>query len=141
MTPKTWVLHGLWVVPVLAGLAAGLWLLVLFDPNQPGSPLPGCVFRSWTGFLCPGCGATRAVHALIHADPVTALRMNALFVLGMPVLPVLMWRLLKPLPAILETLVRPIARPWLWLGLYVGFGVARNLPYTPFTWLAPPGIG
>ena len=134
---RSWIVHGLWVVPVLVTFALGLWLLTLFDPNQPGSPFPGCAFRSWTGLFCPGCGATRAIHALIHADPAKALRMNALLILSLPVLPLLIMRLIKPLPAQLDVWVRPIANLWLWLGLYVGFGVLRNLPWAPFSWLAP----
>ena len=48
--------------------AAGAWVLQRVDPNAAGSPLPGCVFYQFTGLYCPGCGMTRALHALVHGD-------------------------------------------------------------------------
>jgi len=119
--------------------AGGVSLLYLFDPNQPGNPFPGCFFREWTGFLCPNCGITRALHALVHGDPVTALRMNMFVLLAAPLGLPLLYRLHKPLPNRLERLFAPIAKPWWWLGCYLGFGLLRNLPWVPFVWLAPPG--
>lgn len=124
---------------VVMVLVTGVVLLRQFDPNQPGNPFPGCFFREWTGFFCPNCGITRALHALVHADPVTALRMNALAMLGLPIAAPLLYRLHKPLPDRLERILAPIAKPWLWLGIYLGFGLLRNLPWVPFVWLAPPG--
>ena len=87
-----------------------------------------------TGLWCPLCGSTRAGHALLHADPVTALRDNALFVLALPVLAGLWWHRRAAGPA-----ARPLPRPVGWAVLLAGlaFGVLRNLP--PGHWLAPPG--
>ena len=36
----------------------------------------GCHFLRVTGLYCPGCGATRALAALLSARPLTALRAN-----------------------------------------------------------------
>ncbi len=41
---------------------------------------PGCTFHKLTGLNCPGCGATRSLHALLHGEWQTALRDNALFI-------------------------------------------------------------
>lgn len=68
--------------PVLVGLAvAGVGALVgLVDPNQPGR-YPTCPFLAMTGRYCPGCGALRAVHALVHGRLLHAVDLNAMVVL------------------------------------------------------------
>ncbi len=35
--------------------------------------LPPCLFHSWTGYYCPGCGGTRAVKALLRGDIISSL--------------------------------------------------------------------
>jgi hypothetical protein len=57
-------------------------MLWRFDPAQ--MHLPICSFRAATGLDCPGCGATRATHALLHGQLVDAWRLNALWVLLSP---------------------------------------------------------
>lgn len=37
----------------------------------------------------------------------------------------------------LDPLIRVLAKPQLWLVLLLGFAVLRNLPWMPFTLLAP----
>lgn len=70
---------------VLALGGAGAVLLLFVDPNQPGNLLPKCPFNWLTGLNCPGCGATRMVHALLHGDVVSAFHYNAvLLALGVP---------------------------------------------------------
>jgi hypothetical protein len=44
---------------------------------------PVCQFHRLTGLNCPGCGATRALYALLHGNFATALRDNALLVFGL----------------------------------------------------------
>ncbi len=105
-----------------------LWFV---DPNTRRLPL--CPLHELTGLWCPFCGSTRAAHALIHAQPATAVHDNALFVLALPVLALLWGRwLLSAEPA------RPLPRPVVWaaIALILAFGVVRNLPQVG--WLAPP---
>ena len=49
-----------------------------------GAFLPACPIREYFGFLCPGCGGTRAVMALLHGQVGEAVRLNALFVILLP---------------------------------------------------------
>jgi hypothetical protein len=43
-----------------------------------------CPIHQWFGIECPGCGATRALAALLRGRLIEALRLNALFVLLLP---------------------------------------------------------
>ncbi len=110
-----------------------LGLLWWFDPAETNTPL--CAFHALTGLDCPGCGATRATHELLHGRLLAAFHYNALWVLALPLaaylglseLRVLAGR--RPLPGDLPR------RTWFWLTVAVvaiGFFVARNLPWTPF---------
>lgn len=122
----------------MAALAvAGVALLWHVDPNQPGSVLPPCPFHAFTGLFCPGCGATRASHALVHGDLSQALAMNPVFTLALPLLLLLVLDKTMRLPPALSALARRIsdARPWAMVLL--GFMLLRNLPWPPFNLLAP----
>jgi hypothetical protein len=37
-----------------------------------------CLFHAATGLLCPGCGTTRSLTALLHGDVATAFAFNSL---------------------------------------------------------------
>ncbi len=43
-----------------------------------------CVFRKATGYLCPGCGATRMFLAVFRLDFVSAFKYNALLLVSLP---------------------------------------------------------
>jgi hypothetical protein len=49
-----------------------------------GAALPECPIHEYFGVLCPGCGSTRAVLALLHGHMSAAWRWNALFVCLLP---------------------------------------------------------
>jgi Protein of unknown function (DUF2752) len=70
-----------YVMAVLA--VAGLVYLWAVDPERSRA-YPQCLFHQITGLHCPGCGATRAVHALLHGHLIDALRFNPLLVIGVP---------------------------------------------------------
>lgn len=72
--------------PLLVGAAAlgGCVIVSLFDPNT--SSLPLCPFKAMTGRDCVGCGATRAVRALVDLDVARALDHNVLWTLTIPFL-------------------------------------------------------
>lgn len=127
-----------WVAPVVVGAAAlGTCVLVrALDPVDEGNP-PICPFKMMTGHDCPGCGATRALNALLHGDVVTAADHNLLFVLALPVAVVAfgLWTARR-----LGLRAPELPRPRGWLpaaAVLIGvFWALRLLPWEPFTWLA-----
>ena len=54
-------------------------MLLRFPPAQYAF-YPQCPFYTWTHLLCPGCGATRALAALLRGHLAEAVRLNALLV-------------------------------------------------------------
>ena len=109
--------------------AVGAFILFRFEPGRAGI-YPVCLLHRVTGLWCPGCGALRATHQLLHGHILAALHFNALYVI---LLPLLAWFGLRSLMGIATG--RPVhfeIRPWwLWCGLaaLVCFGVVRNLPF------------
>ncbi len=69
---------------VVSGVIALAILLRRFPPEQYGV-YPRCPIFEWTGLLCPGCGATRALASLAHGNLAEALHWNALVVMLLPV--------------------------------------------------------
>jgi hypothetical protein len=59
-------------------------VLLVYPPGRTNF-YPACPIYEYLGIDCPGCGATRALAALLHARLIEALRLNALFVLLLPV--------------------------------------------------------
>lgn len=45
---------------------------------------PKCIFKSLTGLSCPGCGAQRATHELLHLNFKSAFAYNPLLVVSLP---------------------------------------------------------
>lgn len=111
-------------------------LLFVVDPATTAW-FPWCPFHELTGWNCPGCGAARALHALVHLDLRAALRAN-LFVTAMvgPVAAAVAARSLGrgDEPIARFTTARTLG--CVLLGLVV-FGVVRNIPLWPLTWLNP----
>jgi len=128
----------------LAACACGgaATFLYLVDPNRH-AVYPTCLLYQTTGIYCAGCGATRAVHALLHGRIIEALHDNALFVLALPFLLRMAWMYL---PAAWRANAWPDLptdhRKWVRRGvgivlLMLGFMALRNLPGWPFDWLKP----
>ena len=57
---------------------------LLLLPPAKFAIYPLCPIHKYLGLLCPGCGATRALAALLHGHLAEALHLNALFVLLLP---------------------------------------------------------
>lgn len=126
-----------WALIAALGLFAGF---ALFDPARHVF-FPRCPLHAMTGLHCPGCGSQRALHHLLRGEPLSALRHNALFVLGAPALAAGL-ALARGGPAEWRRLLRRRGAALLLAGACAAatFGVARNLPGGA-AWLAPPEIG
>jgi hypothetical protein len=113
-------------------------ILFQFNPSLYAF-YPRCQFYAITGLYCPGCGAQRALHSLVHLHFLTTLRDNAPLILSLPILGYLGVRLIgrelgaRMLPAL------PLPRHWLRFLIIatILFTVLRNIPYSPFNYLAP----
>lgn len=124
----------------LCGLLLGLAILYRTPPEQ-NRLAPPCMLHQLTGLNCPGCGATRAVYALLHLRPLEALRKNALFVVALPfigfwsVRGIAGWVRRSP-PRANALLGRPRVALAVVTTILI-FAVLRNLPWPPFNLLAP----
>jgi hypothetical protein len=125
----------------LAGIGiatVGLALLRVFDPARSGI-FPPCPVHYLTGWYCPGCGSLRAIHALLHGNLHQAWAMNPLTIV---LLPFIVYGLVSEILVGLRGRELPQPRfsssAIYSLGcVIVLFGVIRNLPMHPFSWLAP----
>ena len=143
MEPRAAVQRPAWAPWAAAaiGMAAAPALVVLYLYNPLAVNFyPRCILYVATGIYCPGCGALRAMHALLHGRILTALDYNALFVVSLPFLG---WAIAAQLleawfgRPVLPTvqLSGRMARGILWV--FIVFTVLRNIPIYPFNVLAP----
>ena len=131
------------VAVTLAVLVAGATILYTHNPvPEPGhvSYFPPCPFYKLTGLYCPGCGATRAAHCLLHGQVATAFDYNPLFVVALPfILYALGRQAMRTLRPDLAPPPRPVSQKWIWtvLAVVLTFAVLRNLPQPSLAWMAP----
>lgn len=82
-------------IVIAVALAVMAVVYFVFDPTTTRL-FPKCAFYALTGFKCPGCGSQRAIHSLLHADVLAAIRYNALLVFSLPFIALLLtnryWR-------------------------------------------------
>ncbi|HUZ97697.1 MAG TPA: DUF2752 domain-containing protein [Edaphobacter sp.] len=108
--------------------AVAVAVLLRFPPDQY-TFYPQCPIYRYLHLQCLGCGATRALAALLHGDIAEALRMNALTTLLAPFAAIyaafcyrcILWRE----PVQLPQLPRPAV--YMALGVAVLFAIVRNL--------------
>jgi hypothetical protein len=131
---------------VLLGCACAGTSAFLFevDPSRHGV-YPRCLFHEATGLYCAGCGATRALYALLHGRWLEAAHDNLLFVGILPFL--IGWAAFYLAAAWRENgwpewKLTPRALAWRGAGIFllmIFFMIARNLPGWPFDLLKPLG--
>lgn len=132
----------------LAACACGGATAFLYavDPNRH-AVYPQCLLYNATGIYCAGCGATRAIYALLHGRMIEALHDNALFVAALPLLlyvagsyALAAWSA-NAWPEISVDGRKLVRRGVLIFLLMMAFMVLRNLPGWPFDWLKPISSG
>ncbi|MEU5939178.1 DUF2752 domain-containing protein [Micromonospora sp. NPDC047548] len=127
-----------WAAPLaaLGCVGVGVAYALVSDPTRSDpDAAPSCLLKLLTGLDCPGCGGTRALWYVLHADLPAAARHHFLFVFALPFLAYLFvawagqqafgWRLpeLRISPPVIAG----------FLAVWLAFSVARNLPWAPFT--------
>ena len=114
-------------------LIAGAAYLFIFEPGKTGF-FPPCPFRFLTGWQCPGCGSTRALHQILHGHFEAAFMLNPLLTLGIPLM---LFAFLRYSVIVMRAGVpRPNALPapyiYAMFFVIVSFWVFRNTPFYPF---------
>ena len=124
----------MWGMAIAAIL--GLLLIHRYDPAQHAF-YPRCQFHEVTGWHCPGCGTLRGLHSAAQGDLLGAVRRNAL-VFGVAPLALVAGGWYGRRSA--TGTRRWVGAAWMvWAALIVTllFGILRNLPFPPFSLLAP----
>ena len=129
------------IIAMLLVVACGITYIFIVDPSRPKSPTFPCVFHMMTGLYCPGCGNTRALHALVHGEIGQVFGYNFLFPFFVIILA---WCYLVGLTKLIwkrRVMWMPKRIPtWcllLSITLVILFTVLRNIPVWPFCLLAP----
>ena len=118
-------------------IAAGAILLLYFFVEPKNGILPKCFFHELTSLYCPGCGVQRSFHALLNGHIITAVDYNLLFILFLPLIIyfILAFALGKK-HATASFIYKPVFS-FTVLIVVVSFWILRNIPFAPFSWLAP----
>lgn len=100
---------------------------------------PKCIFHSVSGYHCPGCGSQRAIHSLMHLNFAGVVGNNFLF---LPAVALIIYHYLHPVLNKLLSWKLPNVfyykkTPWIIFAVVILFWILRNLPWYPFSVLAP----
>jgi hypothetical protein len=68
---------------ILGTAAIAAAVLFFFDPATEGF-YPPCLFRTFLGVQCPGCGSLRAAHQILHGNLAAAWALNKPFLIALP---------------------------------------------------------
>ncbi len=108
------------ILPFIGGL-----IIYTYFKDPTSGPILPCLFNKITGFLCPGCGMTRAVNSILHFNFKEAWRYNILVYI-------------IPISLLIYFYIRNYSKKnsniflLLVLIFVIIFGIIRNLPYFNF---------
>lgn len=120
-------------------LGIGLAFLYFFvNPNNVDF-FPKCPLYVTTGIYCPGCGSQRATHQLLQLNFIGVLQQNVLYFFGLFILGYHLT--IEGLNLFLKKnvynyLYHP-KTPIVILVIIIVYWILRNIPYYPFSILAP----
>ena len=119
-------------------LPAGIAILRLAQPSD-STFYPRCALNAVTGLNCPGCGSTRALHALFTGNVAQAFAYNAVLIMALPLLMVVALQLsYSAWTGRAFTRRRLSGRAILAIvWLLLAYGIVRNIDVYPLTLLAP----
>ena len=99
--------------------------------------LPPCYIHQFIGLYCPGCGATRAVYALVNGDILLSLRQNAFLAVGIVIVLILYIQfVLRAFCKKINTFINMQGFIWIMFALLIVYTILRNI----FPALAPVEI-
>ena len=121
------------VIAIWSLILTGAAYLFVFEPGKTGI-FPSCLFRLLTGYQCPGCGSTRAMHQLLHGHVVAAFELNPFFLLAIPFL---LYALIRYSVVVMRGGVprqNTLPPPYIYALFFivVSFWIFRNTPFYPF---------
>ena len=121
------------VIAIWSVLLAGVAYLFVFEPGKTGL-FPVCLFRFLTGYQCPGCGSTRAMHQLLHGHIVAAFMLNPFFLVAIPFL---LYALVRYSTVVMRGGVphhNRLPAPYIYALFFavLSFWIFRNTPFYPF---------
>ena len=121
------------VIAIWSVLLAGAAYLFVFEPGKTGF-FPVCLFRFLTGYQCPGCGSTRAMHQLLHGHVVAAFELNPFFLVAIPFL---LYALIRYSVIVMRGGVpshNRLPAPYIYALFFVvlSFWIFRNTSFYPF---------
>ena len=127
-------------IRLLVGIGVPLGMVLLVLAVVFLQRTPPCIFYELTGLYCPGCGAGRAMLALMRGDFLAALDHQPLMLM---LSPFLAYYVLKVYIAfVFERDVLPFFRVSTGMAVtltatIVAYWILRNIPVFPFSVLAP----
>ena len=109
-------------------LGVGIYYFYTNDPSSGDAIFVACVSKTVIGLDCPGCGAQRAFHELLHGNLIKAAQLNLLIYFFTPLFLFIFFKVtLKPFNINLPEII--ISSKWLisLLVLIIFFTIIRNL--------------
>ncbi|WP_372793505.1 DUF2752 domain-containing protein [Lutibacter sp.] len=122
-------------------LLLGISVAILYFFVNPSDVnfFPKCPLYLTTGIYCPGCGSQRATHQLLQFNLIGVLQQNVLYFFGILILGyhgMITGLNLYFKKSIYNYIYHP-KTPIIILVIIIIYWVLRNIPYYPFTILAP----
>jgi hypothetical protein len=116
------------MLTIIVSIAAVCVVIFFSFVNPVGCAwAPKCIFKLITGYQCPGCGASRALYALLHGHPLEALSYNYFLLLALPYLFAIVLTGWLPQLSRWKPLIQGPKLAWAYLVLFIIWWILRNI--------------